>query len=100
VSEAERAFREMQWPPPEPQPREVYRTRSGAVITDAMVEGWAAEAEAGYDPDQPRPHVVNVNKLARVVAELVNSGVIDREDIGMQMRGHLNVTDVETWLRS
>lgn len=33
----------------------VYRTRSGKIITDAMIEGWAAEAEAGYDPSQFAP---------------------------------------------
>ena len=44
--------------------------------------------------------VLNVTKMAHVIAALVNTGVIDRETIGMQMRGHLNPADVETWLRS
>lgn len=32
----------------------VTRTRSGLVVTDEMIEEWAAEAERGYDPDQLR----------------------------------------------
>lgn len=39
-------------------------------------------------------------KLARVITELVNAGVLDREAIGCQMRGRLRLADVETWLRS
>lgn len=31
-----------------------YRTRTGKVITDEDIEGYVAEAEAGYDVDQLR----------------------------------------------
>ncbi len=31
------------------------RTRSGAAITDELVERWAREAEAGYEPERLRP---------------------------------------------
>lgn len=33
--------------------REMYRTKSGRIITDTMIEEWAAEAEAGYALDEP-----------------------------------------------
>jgi hypothetical protein len=38
-------------------PPPLYRTRSGKIITEAMIEGWAAEAEAGYDVSQLRERV-------------------------------------------
>jgi hypothetical protein len=38
-------------------PPPLYRTRSGKIITEAMIEGWAAEAEAGYDISQLRERV-------------------------------------------
>jgi hypothetical protein len=38
-------------------PPPLYRTRSGKIITEAMIERWAAEAEAGYDISQLRERV-------------------------------------------
>jgi hypothetical protein len=38
-------------------PPPLYRTKSGKIITEAMIEGWAAEAEAGYDISQLRERV-------------------------------------------
>ena len=31
------------------RPNQEYRTKTGKLITDAMIEDWAAEAERGYD---------------------------------------------------
>jgi hypothetical protein len=38
-------------------PPPLYRTKSGKIITEAMIERWAAEAEAGYDISQLRERV-------------------------------------------
>jgi hypothetical protein len=51
------------WLLPPAELPEVYRTKDGRIITDAMIEGWAAEAEAGYDPDKFRERLSGIQIL-------------------------------------
>jgi hypothetical protein len=96
-------------------PNEVYRTKSGKIITEVMIEEWAAEAERGYDgswagSDAPdlyqvsTTEVVNVSKLARVIAALLARGVIGESDLGapvpVSMDPKRAAADIEGWLRS
>jgi alkylhydroperoxidase family enzyme len=39
------------------RPNVVYSTKTGKLVTDAMIEAWVAEAEAGYDVDELRERV-------------------------------------------
>ena len=43
------------WLLPPAELPEVYRTRSGKIVTEAMIEAWVAEAERGYDFAPPMP---------------------------------------------
>jgi hypothetical protein len=130
----------------------VYRTKTGKIVTDEMIEGWAEEAERGYEltPDEqqrlsgamavtrqqaeaegwlpPREEernrwpimdlsqqppdlyqvsiteVLNVSKLARVIAELLRTKAISAAAIGLSMKPEDAGTSwnelVEGWLRS
>jgi hypothetical protein len=89
-------------------PNEVYRTKTGKIITEAMIDGWVAEAERGYDiPDLYQvstTEVVNVSKLARVIAALLARGVIGESDLGapvpVSMDPKRAAADIEGWLRA
>jgi hypothetical protein len=102
-----------------PAPAEVYRTKSGKIITEAMIEEWAAEAERGYDwseanrwPRIPPPDLyqvsttetLNISRLARVIAALLARGVIGESDLGapvpVSMDPERAAADIEGWLRS
>jgi hypothetical protein len=132
-SAAEQAEAEGWLLPPAELP-EVYRTRSGRIVTEAMIEGWAAEAEAGYDPGQfapPQPQrqglwhrdadsppqppqqvpdlyqvstveTINVSKLARVITEMLQGGLLSYEGLGLKLTpgGGRTAEQVERWLRS
>lgn len=116
-------YPQIQYPVPEPERTGSPRTPAG----QAEAEGWLPrrEEEANQWPremtDRARAaqqavndlgagppdlyqvstvETINVTKLAHVIAALANTGTIDREAVGMQMRGQLNPADVETWLRS
>lgn len=101
----------------------VYRTRSGKIVTEAMIEEWVAEAERGYDLDQliprrdhtspPQPaqqvpdlyqvstvETINVSKLARVIAALLRKGVLDADDLGVDYGAEGGWPGIERWLRA
>ncbi len=51
--------------------QEPLRTQSGAVLTDEMIEGLAAEAEAGYDLTRARPERVGRPSLDQGISPRV-----------------------------
>jgi hypothetical protein len=88
-----------------PAPAEVYRTKTGKIITGAMIEEWVAEAERGYEvPDLYQvstTETLNVSRLARVIAALLARGVISERDLGVVPTDpERAAASIEDWLRS
>jgi hypothetical protein len=89
---------------PDPAPNEVYRTKTGKIITEAMIDGWVAEAERGYDiPDLYQvstTEVLNVSKLAVVISELLRRNALTRNGIGYPHDVSSDPEYIESWLRA